>query len=1256
MTEVVGGRVWILPDGVRYQLFSNETIAQMHPASSNHINTTPTFDSHVFDVKWRDGYSADLEKKSAIGSKKNFFLADRKGMGVSSYQQAEQRQVFEGVDLRWRSSENQLKYEWVVHPFADPSQVVQVYDESVDISVKADGLHVLQSTGEIIEKNPYCYQIIEGRIHEITSRWRQKNHEVFFELGEYDHRYELVIDPEIIFSTYIGAVSSNFGFTACNDLEGNLVSGGISFGQNYPTTSGAINSTFNTTTGNFYDIVISKFNQDGSQLLYSTFLGGSKQETPHSLVVNNDNEILVLAVTGSNDYPVTSGCYQSLFAGGVGFGMSTLFIGTHPNGTDFVITKIATDGSLAASTFVGSDANDGINRAAGLFYNYGDVFRGEINVDDNDNVYVASVTEGNFPLAGNSAQSVYGGGNCDGVVFKLNGSLTSLLYSSYYGGSSSDACYSIQFGMDGFPIICGGTSSADFPIPSGGQDISQNGGVDGFVLRIHPINFSTIGGTFIGTNEYDQSYFVQTDYNNNIFVLGQTTGTMPITAGCYGQPNSGLFVRKYNFNLTNLIWNTTIGTGSGAVDISPTAFLVSDCEQLYFSGWGGAVNHLCGNNPYSCLAVNSTTMGLPITPDAMQPNTDGSDFYLCVLAPNASQLVYGSFYGGANSSEHVDGGTSRFNKNGFVYQAVCAGCSGGDDFPTSPGAVSNTNPSTGCNVAVFKFSLSPIYAEANLNTPPQVCVNEVVSFSNTSTGATQYQWFFGDGASSTVFEPTHQYAFPGEYTIQLVASDNVLCLLGDTIEIPITIIPFPDISTMADDGICQGDSVQLFATSTDNILWGPPSLISDVSNPSPWVFPEVSTTYTATAQNVCGSIEADVVITVFPVSLTVSADQVICAGQSVDLLASGGVFYNWTPAVGLSDPAIANPTASPGLTTQYAVQMWTADNCSATDTINVQVYNALPGANTVDSVVACAGDPLALFAEDAISWEWTPAFLFSDNTIQNPIIFPSSDAVVSVLMTNACGTGSVDINIQYEEPHIELTGPSVICFGDSLLIAANGADTYTWSPAEWMLLNNNATALLQPLNSGYLIVSGMDIFGCHDQDSLFIEVLPLPTLTLPDSIYFEYPDHAFLSAITNVQSGLWIPNLNISCDTCIQIQAWPEFPTQYTFLISDAAGCGTQDSVWIIPEYTCWVPNSFTPNADAINDGFVVQSFLPLRSFHLKIFDRWGFLVFETQEQKRGWDGSFNGSYVPQDVYNWILEFENREGHQIKKGHVSVLH
>ncbi|MCB0772855.1 MAG: hypothetical protein KDB93_05730, partial [Flavobacteriales bacterium] len=135
----------------------------------------------------------------------------------------------------------------------------------------------------------------------------------------------------------------------------------------------------------------------------------------------------------------------------------------------------------------------------------------------------------------------------------------------------------------------------------------------------------------------------------------------------------------------------TSGPGVGVPNISPTAFLVDYCDKIYISGWGSAVQG------------SLTTNGLPVTPDAYQPTTDGNDFYLAVYDIDMTGLAYATYFGGPQSLEHVDGGTSRFDRRGRVYGAVCAGCGGHDDFPSSPNAWSSTNNSPNCNLGVFKF-------------------------------------------------------------------------------------------------------------------------------------------------------------------------------------------------------------------------------------------------------------------------------------------------------------------------------------------------------------------------------------------------------------------------------------------------------------------------------------------------------------------------------------------------------------------------
>ena len=157
--------------------------------------------------------------------------------------------------------------------------------------------------------------------------------------------------------------------------------------------------------------------------------------------------------------------------------------------------------------------------------------------------------------------------------------------------------------------------------------------------------------------------------------MGQTRGPFPVSEDVYSNPNSGQFVQKLNADLTSSLFSTVIGAGRDEPDIYITAFLVNDCDNLYISGWGSPELSTERGSFYGKDYVGTNTVGMPITPDAVQMNTSGSDFYLAVFTDDMSELLYSTFYGSGSSFVHVDGGTSRFDKRGIVYHAVCASCS-----------------------------------------------------------------------------------------------------------------------------------------------------------------------------------------------------------------------------------------------------------------------------------------------------------------------------------------------------------------------------------------------------------------------------------------------------------------------------------------------------------------------------------------------------------------------------------------------------
>ncbi|MBL7984210.1 MAG: PKD domain-containing protein, partial [Flavobacteriales bacterium] len=714
------------------------------------------------------------------------------------------------------------------------------------------------SAGEVVDEQPESWDLVgsgPSSQHAVRSAFQLHKDRVSFRIDGHDPLLPLIIDPTLTFGSYSGSTADNFGCSATYDGDGALYGAGTVFGFGYPASLGAFAPAFN---GGTMDTGISKWSPDGSNLEWSTYIGGSTgNESPHSLVVNSNNELFALCSTGSSDFPTTAGCFDASFAGGPALGFGVGYGYSHPSGTDIAIVHLSADASiLLGSTYVGGTGDDGVNFSPALVWNYGDSFRGEIALDPSEHPVISTCTTGNdLPVTPGAPQPFFGGGLQDAFFFRMNPALNTMEWATYYGGSGDDSGYGVQFDTNGEVFFTGGTASPDLPMAGAPAMGSAAGDVDGFIARYTAIGTTLLSTTYIGTQAYDQTYFVQLDTNDDVFVVGQTHGAYPVTPGKYTNPGSSQFIHKFSHDLGTSLWSTVIGSGQGDEDISPSAFLVSNCGQIYFSGWGGTTN---GN----AQAGNSTTFGLPVSADAFQSTTNGSDFYLMVLEPEAVALNYATFFGGAFSSEHVDGGTSRFDKNGNVYQAVCAGCGSQDDFPTTPGAWSNTNGSANCNLGVFKFNLNQPIAQIDINGPDYVCLPFAADFNNSSTGGSTYDWDFGDGSGSTDFEPEHTYTDTGLFTITMVLSDADDCTPDDTARITILVVDPLDASIDPVDPICTGGDVQLQAYGGHAFTWFPAEGLSATNIANPIASPGSTTTYSVVVTDSCGTDTAQITIQV----------------------------------------------------------------------------------------------------------------------------------------------------------------------------------------------------------------------------------------------------------------------------------------------------------------------------------------------------------------------------------------------------------
>lgn len=801
----------------------------------------------------------------------NYFLgsdSSRWSSKVGLYEGVIYHDLYAGVDLKMYSQGENLKYDFILAAGADPKQIRFAYQGADEIIIENGDVIIKTPLGDVIEKKPISYQMIYGEKVWITTSYELVDNQISFCFPNgYDPCYPLVIDPLLIFSTYSGSLADNWGSTATPGERGTLYSAGVatSFnGDTFPVTPGSFQTSYG---GGVFDIGILKYDSSGRTLLYATYLGGSLMESAHSLVMNAQNELVVMGTTSSANFPTTANAFDRTFNGG----QANDFIGlNYTQGSDIFIAKLSSDGStLVASTLIGGTRNDGASdRSSFLVKNYGDELRGDVITAADGSILVSTVTSSsNFPVR-NSFDLTYGGGDTDAVVFKMNADLSVLQWATFLGGSEDDASHTIQFDKNGDVFVAGGSNSDDFLMSASAYQRDLAGDADGWIAHIKADGSSLMAATYTGTQSFDQVYFVDLDREDNIFVYGQTSGVFPITAGTYRNANSGQFLQKFSHDLSTLLVSTVFGSGRGIPDISPTAFLVNDCNNIYLTGWGGLINS-------SQAYWASSTNGMPTTADAFQRTTSGSDFYFIVLSIDATELLYATYMGGTQSRTHVDGGTSRFDKGGVVYHAVCSGCQSlnalarpTSDFPTTAGAWSRTNRSTNCNNAAFKFDLSSLKARIQTNTIDlkkpgvvSVCFPDQYVFQNKSTGGEIYDWSFGDGTTLVKTDTAriaYRYKSPGTYTVKLKAIDAGTCAGKDSTAVTVRVFPVQGV-VGPDQEMCFDFGTRLIASGGVSYSWTSKDNTFTSTQPTPEINPKEDATYYVTVVDVNGCIKKDTV-------------------------------------------------------------------------------------------------------------------------------------------------------------------------------------------------------------------------------------------------------------------------------------------------------------------------------------------------------------------------------------------------------------
>jgi len=754
--------------------------------------------AHAFRVKFLGGnFNSTPVMEKPLPGIENYFIGNDESKwasGCKLFQAITYKNVYPGVDVRYYVQGDQLKYDIVVYPGADVSKIQMHYEGADKLSIRNNELIVGTSVGEARELKPYTFQFVEGKRETIQCRYKLAGNTVSFDIKNYDKTTTLIIDPALVFSSFSRSTTDNWGFTATPGPDGSFFGGGIAQPTGFPTTTGVIQPTGGGPSSASVppDIGIIRLSPDGRTRIFATYLGGNGIEQPHSIIADAAGNLVIAGRTNSG----------SSFPGslsGVG------------GNYDIFVTKINSTGTaIIGSIRIGGAGDDGVNinssRGAGvqtLLRNYGDDGKSEVILDANNNILLASCTQStNFFTQG--AFQTGSGGRQDGAVIKINPNANAVIWSSYLGGIGDDAAFvlSIDPLNPQMVFVAGGTTSNNFPGTAAGviQPAYNGGETDGYVTNLvdNGTTVSLLRTTYLGTAQTDLVYGIQFDSKGFPYVMGTSTGSWPIQNAVYSVPNSRQFIAKLQPNLSAFVYSTTFGTsGAGAPNISPVAFLVDNCENVYVSGWGGAANNFGGG---STAYPTAGTTGLPVTSDAFQRTTDGSDFYFFVLQKNAASQLYGSFFGqigGPGGTEHVDGGTSRFDQSGVIYQAICANCKNVGavvpaqaPYPITAGVFGNVNPAVGgggCNLGMVKirFDLAGVDVALRAVGAKQLnfCLPATVQFTDTIRMAKTYIWIWGDGTrnDTTATNPfTHTYNTTGFFDVKIIGIDSNSCNVKDS--------------------------------------------------------------------------------------------------------------------------------------------------------------------------------------------------------------------------------------------------------------------------------------------------------------------------------------------------------------------------------------------------------------------------------------------------------------------------------------------
>lgn len=640
--------------GFNLMLSSAETTLRMTKSNSNSSATSST----AIKLKLVDANTAPrVEALDLMGGRVNYLIGSDRSKwrtGVNTYGRIKQHSVYPGVDLIWYGNQQQLEYDFVVAPGADPSAIRLMFTGTEEMQLDDNGDLLLRtSEGTLRQHRPLVYQETNGQRRQIEAGYKLsalrqthsaiRNQEVSFQIGEYDSRLPLVIDPILVYSTFLGSGSDfDSGTDVAVDAAGNAYVTGFTDAMDFPTER-ALQKDFRSSSncGDRLcpDVFVVKLTPSGSGFVYATYLGGDDADTGSSIFADANGNAYVTGTTASANFPTSRPFQNSLKA------------------FDAFLAKLSPDGSsLVYSTFFGGN---GFESGTG------------VAVDTTGNAYICGTTIGSPDLpTKNAFQTSAGGGNCklgestlpcpDAFVAKFSSAGNTLEYSTFLGGNRFDTGAGIAIDANGRAVITGSTSSSNFPTRNAAQ--ASFGGTcdepdtcfDAYVTKLSADGSSLIFSTYLGgkaeTNPIDVSNGVATDAAGNTFVTGTTFSTdFPLKNPI--RPSLSIteaFVTKFDPAGT-IVYSTYLG-GSGFENFFQFQFSI-----LSIIGQGYSSNSIAVDAAGNAYVTGMTDSSDFPTLNPVQPRIGGGqcdtgacpDAFITKLSP-AGTLLSSTFLGGDN--------------------------------------------------------------------------------------------------------------------------------------------------------------------------------------------------------------------------------------------------------------------------------------------------------------------------------------------------------------------------------------------------------------------------------------------------------------------------------------------------------------------------------------------------------------------------------------------------------------------------------